>query len=132
MSRRQKNSEECSLDMTPMIDVVFQLMIFFIVTLKQDDILSNLDALRPAPDPNAREELKAEPLTILVGREGLFFQGTVFSEDRLRISLAKIARTNPDQTVLVKCTGDSYHGDLVRALDVCNSVGLRNISVFSL
>ena len=39
-----------------MIDVVFQLLIFFVVTLKQEDILAKLMASRPAPDPNAKPE----------------------------------------------------------------------------
>ena len=34
--RKQNKGESPKLDMTPMIDVVFQLLIFFVVTLKQD------------------------------------------------------------------------------------------------
>ena len=47
---RRKPGGNVALEMTPMIDVVFQLLIFFIVTLKQEDIMANLEALRPAPD----------------------------------------------------------------------------------
>ena len=49
--RKQNKGESPKLDMTPMIDVVFQLLIFFVVTLKQEDILSKLSAARPAPNP---------------------------------------------------------------------------------
>ena len=129
--KKRNTGDTPSLEMTPMIDVVFQLLIFFIVTLKQNDILANLEALRPAPD-SKNTEIKTEPITITIGREGFFFQGAIFSEERLKTSLGRIARTNPNVTILVKCTGNSYHGDLVKALDICNSVGLRNLSVFSL
>ena len=45
-NKKGKNKgEEATLEMTPMIDVVFQLLIFFIVTLNQPDILSQFDAL---------------------------------------------------------------------------------------
>jgi biopolymer transport protein ExbD len=37
--RKRNKGETPKLDMTPMIDVVFQLLIFFVVTLKQEDIL---------------------------------------------------------------------------------------------
>ena len=43
MANARTNQERPALDMTAMIDCVFQLLIFFIVTLKQDDILANLE-----------------------------------------------------------------------------------------
>ena len=48
-----KEYENPKADMTPMIDVVFQLMIFFLVTIKQEDIFSKLNANRPAPNSSA-------------------------------------------------------------------------------
>ena len=70
--RKTRNKGEAAkLEMTPMIDVVFQLLIFFIVTLKQEDILSHLDVSRPAPDPDTTpEEVIDDLLTIEVGRTG--------------------------------------------------------------
>jgi len=56
MAKKRKGrnkGDAAKLEMTPMIDVVFQLLIFFIVTLKQEDILSHLDVSRPAPDPES-------------------------------------------------------------------------------
>lgn len=129
---RRKKAENVSLEMTPMIDVVFQLLIFFIVTLKQDDILGNLEALRPAPDPKATKVENTEPLKILIGPQGFFFQGRIVTENELRNNLSKISKFNSDSMILVECTGDSPHGFLVRALDICNSVGLYKLSVFSL
>lgn len=130
--RKKRNKGDTpSLEMTPMIDVVFQLLIFFIVTIKPKDILANLDALRPAPDPKP-VEVKKDPITISIGPQGFFFQGSLMTEKQLSSSLQKIARLDPTTTIIVKCTGDSPHGFLVRALDTCNSVNLRNLSVFSM
>ena len=117
--------------MTPMIDVVFQLLIFFIVTLKQEDILAQLEAMRPQPDPNPTPNPQ-EPLTILIGIQGLYFEGAIVTESRLQSSLERIARMNRDTTVVIKCEERSRHGTLVRALDICNKVGLRKLSVFSM
>ena len=47
MARKPQDNPQ--LDMTPMIDVVFELIIFFVVTIKQEDIFSKLNANRPAP-----------------------------------------------------------------------------------
>ena len=45
----RKPQENPALDMTPMIDVVFELIIFFVVTIKQEDIFSKLNARRRRP-----------------------------------------------------------------------------------
>ena len=100
--------------------------------MRVHQILANLDAFRPAPDPNPQSVPKTDPLTILIGPRGLVFQGAPKTETQLEYSLARIAKSNPDSTIIVKCTGDSPHGLLVRALDVCNKVGMRNLSVFSM
>ena len=62
--KKEKNrnkGDELQLEMTPMIDVVFQLLIFFIVTLNQPDILSTLDSRSSdwglQPDPMKLDSL---------------------------------------------------------------------------
>ena len=74
--------EAAKLEMTPMIDVVFQLLIFFIVTLKVEDIYSHLDVSRPAPDPKAKPEEKVDDLLTVtiynhkkLGGEGFSING---------------------------------------------------------
>ena len=129
--KKRTSQEKPTLEMTPMIDCVFQLLIFFIVTMKQDDILANLDALRPQQD-DSPVVVRKDPLAILIGPRGVVFQGAPKTEAQLEYSLKRIAKSDPNTTVIVKCTGDSPHGLLVRALDVCNKVGLRNLSVFSM
>lgn len=135
MAKKEKKSkntgEEVTLEMTPMIDVVFQLLIFFIVTLKQDDILSSLEALRPAPDKNATSDA-TEPVTILIGRHGFVFNGRPMSERQLTESFVRLAKGSKDTMIMIKCTDDSPHGYLVRALDILSSVGLYKVSVFSM
>ncbi len=117
--------------MTPMIDCVFQLLIFFIVTLKENDILANLEALRPAPDPNPSDEIK-EPITVSIGEHGFYFDGALLTQTQLESQLRRVARTDPQASIVIKCTNDSPHGYLVRVLDSCFKVGLHKLSVFSM
>ena len=124
--------DKVSLEMTPMIDVVFQLLIFFIVTLKQDDIFAQLEALRPQPDSRPTPDNPREPTTILIGEYGLYYNGNIVSETQLKNNMIRIARQSTDTSVVIKCDGKSPHGLLVRALDICNDVGLRKLSVFSM
>jgi biopolymer transport protein ExbD len=135
--KERVKSEGVALDMTPMIDVVFQLIIFFVVTLKQEDILSHLDAMAPSPDSKAAPAEKIEMLTIDIynpnqGGEGFLVNKTPVSYRQLDSEIKRAARNNKGSTVLLRCTKDSPHSLLVKALDLCNKYGMTNLAIFSL
>ena len=134
MGKRERNKgENVKLEMTPMIDVVFQLLIFFVVTLKQEDILSHLDVSRPAPDPNAKpEEQIKDLLQIEVYERGFVMKGRRVGLPELDRQLTRLAGYSKNVSVIIKCTPDSPHANLVQLLDVCAKAGLKNLSVFSL
>lgn len=135
MAKKKKNrikGDEVKLEMTPMIDVVFQLLIFFIVTLKQEDILSQLEVLRPAPDSTATPETQIEPIKILIGRTGFVYRGRPVSETELNTSIARVAKYNANATIMVQCTMDSDHKWLVKALDICSRNNMTKLAVFSM
>ncbi len=132
MARRCE--EKPQLTMTPMIDVVFQLLIFFIVTLRQEDIYSRLDISRPAPDPNQQVEQIEDMIEVIVGhlQTGFSMNGRIMTVEQLRTRLRELASYDRRAPVLIKCTGLSPHSKLVTVLDICWEVGLRNLSVFSM
>ena len=78
-----RSNEEPKVEMTPMIDVVFQLLIFFVVTLKQEDILAKLMASRPAPDPNAKPDQQPDLIDITVHKHGFIFKQRAVSLEGL-------------------------------------------------
>ncbi|MBN2302236.1 MAG: biopolymer transporter ExbD [Lentisphaerae bacterium] len=131
--RKRNKGEAAKLEMTPMIDVVFQLLIFFIVTLKQEDIFSKLNVSRPAPDPNAvQEEQVDDLLTIQVYDKGFVLRGRRVPLSELDRQLTRLASYSKNISVIIKCTSDSPHAYLVQLLDICAKAGLKNLSVFSL
>ena len=133
MQKTHARHVEASVDLTPMIDVVFQLLIFFIVTLKPEDIFGHLDVSRPSPDPNTTpEEQVQDLLDIIVYRDGYVLQGRRVALTELRRQLGILARVSQRVSVVIKCVGDSRHSQLMMLLDVCAQHNLKNISVFSL
>ncbi|MBC8453694.1 biopolymer transporter ExbD [PVC group bacterium] len=135
--RKRSKGEAAKLEMTPMIDVVFQLLIFFIVTLKQEDILSHLDVSRPAPDPNQKKEEQVDDLlTILIGPAGYVLNGRPYRGQAglaaLDRKLTRMASFSRSVSVIIQCTGDSPHKFLVRLLNICARERMKNLSVFSL
>ena len=129
----RKQYENPQLDMTPMIDVVFELIIFFVVTIKQEDLFSKLNANRPAPNPNkTNEKVVDEQIVIEVGANGLVYNGRGVSVKELDRNIKMMAGVSKKTTVLLQCSLDSPHKYLVDALDVCNKHGLQNLSIFSM
>ncbi len=136
-TRNRNKGEAAKLEMTPMIDVVFQLLIFFIVTLKQEDILSHLDISRPAPDPNTTPEQQVDDLlTIMIEAKGYVLNGRTYRGAAgiaaIDKHLTRMASFSRKTTVIIKCTGDSPHSHLIRLLNICARERLTNLSVFSM
>jgi biopolymer transport protein ExbD len=130
--RRKTGGEPGELNMTAMIDVVFQLLIFFIVTTKPVDVITNLDVFRPVADPR-QEQNKPPPKMI---RINIFPDGFLINDRRVSMAemdvlVNKLAAISTEQTILVMCSSLSRHADLVRVLDLCTKYGLKDLSVVS-
>jgi biopolymer transport protein ExbD len=134
MARRSRRSqaEDVKLDMTPMIDCVFQLLIFFLVTMKFEDILAHLDVNRPSPDARQTQPQVVEMVKVGVFVDGLTLNDRPVSLTKLEGLLGKLASIDTTQTILIQCAPDSPHERLVQVLDLCAKTKLTNLSVLSL
>lgn len=137
MARRTQ--EDPQLDMTPMIDVVFELIIFFVITIKQQDILSRLNVNRPAPAQSASQQTNEQVEEIQVGkaygsfRKGVYvYKGREYNINQIGTTLKDIADMSTDAQIVIKCTLDSPHKALVDLLDICYKYKLMNVNVFSM
>ena len=133
----RKPQENPALDMTPMIDVVFELIIFFVVTIKSEDLFSRLNANRPAPSSGSSSNESDTTVTIEIGKGRNADGVIVYNKREVRRSeldqnLREVARTSKKTPIIVKCTGDSPHKALVDALDICYRNELFSVSIFTL
>ena len=136
MARKPQDNPQ--LDMTPMIDVVFELIIFFVVTIKQEDLFTKLNANRPAPASNSSSSSESDTtVTIEIGK-GRDANGVLVYNKRevrrgeLDQNLKEVARTSKKTPIIVKCTEDSPHKALVDVLDICYRNELFSVSIFTL
>jgi biopolymer transport protein ExbD len=140
----RKPQENPQLDMTPMIDVVFELIIFFVVTIKQEDIFSKLNANRPAPAASSSSTSEQDiTVQIQIGKRwdnnanGVLLYGSgknakEVTRAELRNYLKDVARTSKKTPIIVRCTGDSPHKALVDVLDICYQNELYSVSIFTM
>lgn len=130
--RKPKEAPEAELPMTPMIDVVFQLLVYFLVTIKPIDVLAHLDVSRPGPEQ--RSERLDVPKNLI--RIGIFFDGFTINDKPVREAdmdglIQKLADLDKRQTILILCSGAAPHDMLVRVLNLCARHQLSNLSVIS-
>ena len=124
--------------MTPMIDVVFELIIFFVVTIKQEDMFTRLNANRPAPASSSSSSNESDTtVTIEIGRGRdangvLVYNKRETSRKELDMNLREVARTSKKTPIIIKCTEDSPHKALVDALDICYRNQLFSVSIFTM
>lgn len=130
--RLAQTNEEIELSMTPMIDVVFQLLIYFLVTFSTADVLAHLDVSRPSPiAAQEKQQPPGDMIRITVLLQGFGINGKDVDLNELERLLKKLAAVSLDQAVLVTCDDQSLHGRLIRVLDLCAENGLTKISVMS-
>jgi len=134
----RKPQENPALDMTPMIDVVFELIIFFVVTIKQEDLFSSLNANRPAPSTGSSSSNESDTtVTIAIGRGQnangvLVYNSREITRKELDANLRDVARTSTKTPIIVRCSNDSPHKALVDVLDICYKHKLFSVSIFTM
>lgn len=131
MKLRNKHSDEDEIEvsMSPLIDCVFLLLIFFLVTtmLKKPskDININL------PSSNAAIEMEPNDDTVIgVDRKGRFyFEGVRVGRMELRKYLAQIAAVNPNEGIRLDVDAKTKNIHVAEVTDLLNFYQINNIGV---
>jgi len=125
----KRNSEPCALDMTPMIDVVFQLMIFFIVTIKMGENVNRdvkLELARRGPLLKGEDN---RSITIEVDRRGwITIQNAAVSKQMLSTLLQNRYNKYGTYPVLIRGDFRTKHTDIRAVMDICANIGLARVS----
>lgn len=147
--KSKRETEGATMDMSPMIDVVFQLIIFFVVTLKTADTINPDIVLEYGKDGPTLEadKFKVPPLTIEVKRyfaHTKFFggalnraivsiNGAIVSDGQLRSILRQtVERRGRNFPLLIRADKDAYHEDVRKVMNLCNEVGIWQVSFLAM
>ncbi len=124
-----------NINMTAMIDVVFQMIIFFVCTAQLDqEAISEAIRLPDAPNgPMISEAKDPRTITIEVADNGqILIARTRLSDGQLRKVLSKTVydygERGPSIPIRIRAAAASHHTDVKRVLDACTSAGLYKIS----
>ena len=125
---KKRSSEVCELDMTPMIDVVFQLIIFFIVTIKMDEHKNEDIVLEDARQSPVYKGDDPRTLVIEVDKRGwISMHGAQLTNTQLkRIIKGRFNKLGPFP-IMIKADKRTLHKDVRNVMDICTEVGLWRI-----
>ena len=126
----KKKYPDAQLDMTPMIDVVFQLIIFFVTTADMESKALETK-VRMALSPNGPVEQQKDPRTVVVDVESdgtIAIMKTRISEGQLYTVLNN-ARLSSGQSTPIVIRGDheATHEVVKRVMDIAGKAGLWKI-----
>ena len=131
MNIQPDNQEEPEINLTPLIDVVFLLLIFFMVsTTFEHQSRIQIELPEATAQPNKPEE---ESLEILIDAQGRYFLGdqqVVNTELKtLKGAIRKAVGEREGMPVIIRADARTPHQAVVRALDATSQLGLVHISL---
>ena len=132
--RTWRKRGDLQLELTPLIDVIFLLLIFFLITTtfvsqsrQETAIIISL------PKGKMGVSIKeVDKVTLVINESGEIFvndETTPVTEDELRGRLESLHEESPDALIEIKADEKAYHGDVTRVLDIVDEVGFESIGV---
>jgi biopolymer transport protein ExbD len=123
---KKRSEGGCELDMTPMIDVVFQLMIFFVVTIKMDESFKKEIELADSKNGPIIEAKGQQLTTIIeVDRNGVIsMRNRRMTQAELRAHLTRKFNRHGEFQVLIRGDYRTKHKDVRKVMDICTECNL--------
>jgi biopolymer transport protein ExbD len=123
----RQNEEESNIDITPMLDIVFIMLIFFVVTtsfVKE----SGIDVNRPTASTSERKET-GNILVAISNDNNVWIDKRRIDPDAIRPNIERLHAENPEGAVVIQADKQSTSGLLVKVMDQIRLAGISNISI---
>jgi biopolymer transport protein ExbD len=119
--------DEAEINMTPMLDVVFIMLIFFIVTasfVKE----SGIDVSRPDASTATIKE-RGNILIAITANNQIWIDRRQVDVRAVRANIERLHAENPQGTVVIQADKNSKNGLLVQVMDASRQAGVINVSI---
>jgi biopolymer transport protein ExbD len=133
--RKASRRDETTIELTPLIDVVFLLLIFFLITTsfvkpEQQDKSAQIPVNLPS-GVSGKAISEGERLVLTVTEEGKIRldDGTTVEGEGLKAQLEQLYGTNPDAAILLRGDTSARHGNVVEILDTIKQSGFTEVNL---
>lgn len=127
MRRYRADAESSEIDMTPMLDIVFILLIFFIVTtsfVKESGIEIN----RPTA-ATSEKNAKGNILVAISNTDEIWIDNRNIDIRSVRANIQRLKAKLPLSSVIIQSDKNAYTGTLVKVMDQIRLAGVESISI---
>jgi len=134
LNLRPQVREEIDLNLTPLIDVVFLLLIFFMVSTTFEKTAKLKVDL---PEASAQAVQQPDKKIVI----GIDVKGRYYINDRqlvntqiktLKLALMKVSGDNKEMPIVLRADAKTPHQSVVRAMDAASQLGLTRLSISTL
>jgi len=129
MRRKSKANDEAEINITPMLDIVFIMLIFFIVTtsfVKE----KGLEVSRPSNAPPKEIKKNKGPIVVKIDANGnISMKGRLLERKAVQANLEREKAEKPDSPLIIAAHPDAETDALVTILDAAEAVGVGSVSV---
>ncbi len=129
MRRKHRTDDEAEINITPMLDIVFIMLIFFIVTtsfIKE----KGLEVSRPSNAEPKQVEQKKGPIVVKIDSSGnITLKGRLIERKAVEANLEREKAEKPDSTLNIVAHPDADTASLVTILDAASAVGVASVNV---
>ncbi len=130
--RPNRSDERVDINMTPLIDVVFLLLIFFMVSTTFDRH-ATLKVQLPEASAKMEQKTQEESIVLSIDEKGKYFindrQVINTTLDTLKIALRKTVGDKKDVALVLRADANTPHQSVVRAMDAASQIGLTRLSI---
>lgn len=128
-SARAHHSTLAELNITPLLDLVFVLLVIFIITTPQ--LMNNLEMTLPSGKPPPKPD-QAPPRIhrLIVDAKGrTFLNGELLAASALREKLQQLKSTQPELRVIVKADDETDYQSMVNVLDLLQQLDITKVGL---
>lgn len=128
--RASRKVDEADVDLTPMLDVVFILLIFFIVTSTfVKEVALGIEPPPPPPPPDQIVK-PAQSIIIVIDKEGLIRVNSRLTDIlSVRANIERLKAENPQSAVIIQAHPDAKSETIISIRDQTASAGVVRVNV---
>lgn len=129
--KKKINEAQGSFQLAPMVDVMFLLLIFFMVSSIYYQLEKNLEVKVPRAESGVESVRQVGEIIINVSKEGKYYVNNIEMniagiEEVLKDIVKKFNRSQP---IIIRCDQDCPHKYFVKVFDICQTLEIEDVRI---
>ncbi|PNH82401.1 ExbD/TolR family protein [Vibrio diazotrophicus] len=127
LGRRQSQQEEAQIDLTSMLDIVFIMLIFFIVT--SSFVRESGVEVNSPKASNVVSQKDAGIFVAITSANDIFIDKRQVDVERVQATLEHLLLEQPEASLVIQADEHAYNGTVVQVMDAAKGAGVKSIAL---